>query len=107
MKGIQVKLKWLPYTGTALFPFILIRKKDLPVGDVLINHERIHLQQQLELLLIPFYILYFTSYVFYRLKGLKHNAAYRSICFEKEAYQHEKNMNYLKGRKAFAFMSYL
>jgi len=56
MKGIQVSLKWLPYTGMALFPFILIKKKDLPVGDVLINHERIHLQQQLELLLIPFYI---------------------------------------------------
>ena len=46
-------------SGITLFPFILIKnEKDLQ--DIkLINHETIHIRQQLETLIIFFYFLYF------------------------------------------------
>ena len=83
-----------------IFPFIISREEMTP--EVL-NHEMIHLHQQRELLILPFYILY----VFYYFKGLmahkdKHNA-YFMIPFEQEAYQNENNLDYLKTRKRFAW----
>ncbi|MBK7966723.1 MAG: hypothetical protein IPK10_16640 [Bacteroidetes bacterium] len=104
MNGILIILRRLPASGMALFPFIVLRKKDLPHSPQLLNHERIHLTQQLELLVLPFYIWYFIEYLFFRLKGYTHHAAYRSISFEKEAYQHEDDLNYLSIRRRWAFL---
>ncbi|MBK7683699.1 MAG: hypothetical protein KA347_07610 [Bacteroidia bacterium] len=104
MNGILIILRRLPASGMALFPFIMLRKKDLPHTPQLLNHERIHLMQQLELLVLPFYIWYLIEYLFYRMKGNTHHTAYRSISFEREAYQHEKDLNYLKGRKRWAYL---
>ena len=104
MRGFIITTRYLPYSGITLFPFILLRKKDAPFGEVLLNHERIHLRQQLELLILPFYIWYLCSYLFYRLKGLSHKAAYRAIPFEREAYTHENNHGYLQNRPIWAFL---
>ncbi|MBK9636470.1 MAG: hypothetical protein IPO63_01110 [Bacteroidetes bacterium] len=104
IKGINVITAWLPVAGMALFPFILFKRKDFSLSPSLINHERIHLQQQLELLIFPFYIWYLTEYLFFRMTGKKHQQAYRSISFEKEAYQNENDMNYLKTRKRWAYL---
>ncbi len=104
MRGFIITTRYLPYSGITLFPFILLRKKDAPFGEVLLNHERIHLRQQLELLILPFYIWYLCSYLFHRLKGLSHNTAYRSIPFEREAYAHEKDLDYLPKRRFWAFL---
>jgi hypothetical protein len=90
ISGMKIK-------AIALFPFIIISKSTL-ADSVLLNHERIHLRQQLELLIIPFYIWYIIA--FFR-KG------YLNISFEKEAYLNEKNFNYLKNRKIFAFRHYV
>ncbi len=68
------------------------------------NHERIHLRQQVELLIIPFYLWYVLEYVFYRLKGYSQEKAYRSICFEREAYQFENDLEYLRKRPFAAFL---
>ena len=38
------------------------------------------------------------------MKGKNHQQAYRSISFEKEAYQNENDMNYLKIRKRWAYL---
>ncbi len=81
----------------AFFPFIIVPSTTI-IDDVLINHERIHLRQQLEMLVIPFYIWYLIA--LYR-KG------YNNISFEKEAYANEINLNYLKRRRIFAFIKYL
>ena len=81
----------------AFFPFVFMRSDANP-DNSLRNHERIHLRQQLELLIIPFYIWYLIE--FYK-KG------YMNISFEKEAYANENNMNYLKNRKMFNFRKYL
>ncbi len=81
----------------AFFPFIII-PTTTKINAVLINHERIHLRQQFELLLLPFYIWY--------LIALKRKG-YISISFEREAFKNEKNLKYLKTRRPFAFLNYL
>ncbi len=83
--------------GMAFFPFVIINSQVEPTPE-LINHERIHLRQQIEMLVIPFYIWYLIAY--YR-KG------YMNISFEKEAYANDKNLTYLKKRSIFAFRRYL
>lgn len=91
-------------TAITIWPFIFIRKSEMKKDEVLINHEKIHLRQQLELLILFFYLWYGFEYFFYRLKGFNSKIAYRMIRFEKEAYRNESNLQYLKTRKWFAFL---
>ena len=88
-----------------LWPIIIVRDKKYLDDPILINHEKIHLRQQIELLLVIFYLWYALEYLFYRLKGLDSKSAYRNIRFEKEAYRFEKDLNYLSKRKWFAFLT--
>lgn len=93
MKVIRNKL--IPFKGfkaITLWPFIFVRK-ECSFSNIDLNHENIHGRQQLELLIIPFYIIYIIEWIF---KG------YRKISFEKEAYSNEQNLDYLKNRKHFA-----
>lgn len=92
--------------GVALFPFIILHKdntKHLFYNErmILINHEKIHISQQVELLILPFYLMYIFNYMYNLIKYNNHNSAYMNIIFEKEAYKHETNLNYLKKRKIF------
>ncbi len=66
-----------------------------------INHEKIHLQQQKELLLIGFYLAYIFEYLLNLYVFRNKKKAYRSISFEKEAYKNENNELYCKTRKIF------
>jgi hypothetical protein len=88
-----------------MFPFIIVARKELRNDTVFMNHERIHLRQQLELLIIPFYIWYLLEYLILRFK-YNHQQAYRNIVFEKEAYQKESDLDYLKQRKLWNFTSF-
>lgn len=81
----------------AFYPFIFI-SPETEITEELINHEKIHLRQQIELLVIPFYIWYLIE--------LK-RVGYMNISFEKEAYANENNLNYLKTRKIFNFKKYI
>ena len=90
----------------ALFPFILLQNKGLLNDAVMINHERIHLRQQAELLIIPFYILYLANYLVNIIIYRDHNKAYLNIVFEREAYEKEADMVYLKQRKWFSWARY-
>lgn len=87
------------YRAMALWPFIILKDKDLKKDVVIINHEKIHLAQQIECLVLPFYIIYFSEYLYNRTKGNNHDTAYRNISFEKEAYHNQHDMNYLIQRK--------
>jgi hypothetical protein len=87
--------KELP-AGMAFFPFVIINSQVEPTPE-LINHERIHLRQQIELLVIPFYIWYLIAY--YR-KG------YMQVSFEKEAYDNDHDLTYINKRSIFAFCKY-
>lgn len=96
---------WLRANGMALYPFILVKRKN--PSATLLNHERIHLRQQLELLILPFYVWYVLEYLWHRLRGLKHYTAYRRISFEQEAFKHDQDLRYLRTRKRWAFVRYL
>lgn len=101
---ISKYLVWPSKIAWAFYPFIFIKDKKY-ISDKLINHEKIHLKQQLELLIIPFYILYIFLYII-NLLSLKPNA-YRQIAFEKEAYEKEKHLSYLEIRKPFSWLKYI
>lgn len=102
-----ITLPFLRYNGMAMYPFIFIRKADYKKDAVLVNHECIHHRQQLELLIIPFYVFYLLHYVINLFLFRNHDKAYRGIIFEKEAYANEKNSGYLSQRKRWNFITYL
>lgn len=95
------------YAAIALYPFIVVHSKHLCKNPVLLNHERIHLKQQAELLVLPFYIWYTLEYCLKLIKYKNRRRAYRAISFEREAYKNENNLNYLTARKSYTFLKYL
>ena len=102
---IETKIvEWFGLNGIMLFPFILVKRKPSPR---LLNHERIHFAQCLELLVIPFYIIYVLEYIRHWLWFHNHIDAYKSICFEAEARAFHWNMDYLKRRRSYAWRHYI
>ncbi len=103
---IVVEISFLKnYNGITLYPFLLVKSKALKNDPVFMNHERIHARQQLELLIVFFYLWYLLEYLILRVSK-SHDLAYRSIRFEKEAYCMETELQYLKKRKPYAFLHY-
>lgn len=96
MKAPILIVKKLPAAGMAIFPFILLKSVGLKNDPEIVNHEKIHLRQQLELLIFPFYLFYLLNYLINLLKYKNHDRAYRNISFEREAYDNERDLNYLK-----------
>jgi len=95
------------YIGITLFPFIIVRERVLIEHPVLLNHERIHLRQQAELLILPFYIWYVTEYFIRLLMYKNREKAYKNICFEREAYAYESIADYLKHRSFWNFLKFV
>ena len=95
------------YVGLSLWPFIILKDTELKEDTVLINHERIHLRQQQELLILPFYLFYISEWLIRSLIYFSFYKAYQNISFEREAYYNERNLEYLNTRKAFSFIKYL
>ena len=106
MKYWILTVSFLPAAGMALFPFILLNNRQNKEDRILINHELIHLRQQVELLVIPFYLLYLVSYLFNLAKYKNHHKSYLNIIFEKEAYQMDKDLGYLSKRTFWAWLKY-
>jgi hypothetical protein len=107
MRFPVIYIPFLPIAGMALFPFILVKDLSFIGHKDFINHEKIHLKQQLELLLVGFYILYLIHYFYNLIKFFNHNEAYLNIVFEKEAYAMESELNYLQSRKFWGWLSFL
>lgn len=95
------------FIGITLFPFIFLKERDLKQNTALINHEKIHLKQQLELLIIFFYLFYFFEWMVKLCIYKNRHLAYRNLSFEREAYENENNLQYLKTRTFWAFIKYL
>lgn len=110
-KTLDVLSVFMKIGGIALFPFVILREKYRDSKEdywrtrnlQVINHESIHFQQALELLVIPFYILYvlewFVKLFIYRSK------AYENISFEREAYANDGDLNYLSHRKRYNWIN--
>ncbi|WP_179349637.1 hypothetical protein [Winogradskyella pacifica] len=95
------------YLGITIFPFMFLKTEDLKRNAVLINHEKIHLKQQLELLILPFYVLYTIEFLCRLIQNKKWDLAYRNISFEREAYRHEKDLDYLKSRPLYNVFKFI
>lgn len=111
MKKIVVYNKLIPFKGyvaMAIFPFIFARKEYKPLAERIINHESIHLKQQIELLVLPFFLWYGIEWVVRLIQYKSFKEAYRNISFEREAYDNDKDDRYLEEtRKPFEFLHYL
>jgi len=101
--GIYVRQKYLDWINEGFIGY-----------KVLFNHEKTHWKQQMELLIIPFYLLYFLNWVILLIVHTvrmfftqKRITAYSSICFEREANDHEKDPFYWRDRKRFAWVKYI
>ncbi|MBS1622633.1 MAG: hypothetical protein JST83_01340 [Bacteroidetes bacterium] len=95
---------WLHVSGMALWPFVLIRDREGFTDASLLRHERIHFRQQLELLILPFYLLYVLNYAVNVLRYKNGEKAYREILFECEAYAMDTREDYLKQRRPYAWL---
>ena len=119
---MDIKLKYskiIPFPGyyaITIFNCIYrnVKYRNKPISKITMQHETIHLQQELDfvggnekLYIIGgciFYVLYFLEWLIkliisgFTLGKVK---AYRSISFEIEAFENEKSKNYLENRKRF------
>ena len=95
------------YLGIAIYPFILLKYEFLKGNMVLVNHEKIHLRQQIELLIIPFFVIYGCEFLCRLIYYRKWKLAYKSISFEREAYAKEKDLDYLRSRPSFNFIKFI
>lgn len=94
--------KWIPFKGFKainLFGICFVRKPHkMTPHDY--NHENIHTAQMRELGYIFFYILYFVEWLY---RVVFHTStAYRGISFEREAFEHQYDYDYLEHRERFA-----
>ncbi|MFB9295839.1 hypothetical protein [Persicitalea jodogahamensis] len=104
-KGFVIQVPSLWVTGMALYPFVFVKNKK--PEEKLLHHECIHLQQQLEMGFLLFYIWYFVEYFIRYLHYQDHYRAYRNISFEREAFLHESTPAYLRERRFWAFRAFL
>lgn len=88
------------YLAICLFGLIFSVR---PLNRVEYNHERIHAAQQKELLYIPFFLWYVVEWLILLIRYRDSMRAYRGIRFEKEAYRHQDDLDYLKKRKHFRY----
>ena len=89
--------------AVTLFPFIILSEE---VDEYTMNHELIHFEQQKELCLIGFYILYAYDFVKGMIKYKNKDTAYFMIRFEQEAYNHQNDLGYISDREKQAWKQY-
>lgn len=82
--------------GITLWPFILFKGEPTWID---INHEKIHIEQQKELLIIGFYLWDLIEWAIKR--------SYHNISFEREAFRKDTYSPYLSERKYYSFIKYL
>lgn len=97
--------------GIVLFGIVFLQKQTKNYTDAhlasLLNHERIHVRQWLEMLLIPFLIWYGMEFLIRWGQYRNWQQAYRNISFEREAYAQDRNPDYLSKRRRYAWTAYL
>lgn len=104
---ILKQLKRIGVSGMTLYPIIFLKSKELKHDVRIMNHERIHIRQQIEMLVIPFYIIYLIEYLIGRIKYKSHFEAYLNISFEREAFINDGNLAYLKDRKFWEWTRFI
>ncbi len=102
-----VRSKYLPplrrHAAINLFGVFFVHP-NVAVSRRLVNHERIHTAQMRELGYLPFYVIYLVEWL---VRLMMRGNAYSSISFEREAYKHEADFQYLEKRKHYAWAKYV
>ena len=103
---IVIRNKYLPIRGFAAINIcgILFCRPNTRLTPRLINHERIHTAQLLEMAIVGFYVWYVVEWL---VRLCRRGNAYRQISFEREAYEHQRDLNYLNHRRHYAWRHYL
>lgn len=130
---IIIRNKFIPFPGFKALNFmgILFVRGNAKITDRTLNHESIHSRQIIEVIalslfpltiylhfggkwfigalfsLFSYYIWYVIEWVIHLMMGKGKHEAYRSICFENEAYSNDTNFEYLKNRSLFNFFDYI
>ena len=93
--------------GFAFFFFIVIRYRDAMDKDpYLVNHECIHFRQQLELFFIFFLLIYFFHGLYIGLTRWSWKKIWTEVCFEREAWEMEHDLNYLQNRRWYSSLQW-
>jgi hypothetical protein len=95
------------FRALTIYPFVFLREAKDKDDVVLLHHERIHLHQQKELLWVFFFLWYGLEFMVRWMRLRNKHAAYRAICFEREAYQNEKDLHFLERRPFWNFMCFI
>ena len=101
-----VRTRILPFKGFTAINLLglLFVHPGVYLSDELMNHERIHSAQQREMLFVFFYMAYLAEWL---VRLTMRGNAYRNISFEREAYANQRNLNYLKQRRHYAWRRYM
>lgn len=107
---ITIHNKFIPFKGfisLALWPFIFVRKDMVKVyNDRIERHEKIHGEQQKEMLMIFFLLWYGIEWLIRYAKYRNRITAYKNISFEQEAYDNAHDITYLDERKHYVWLKY-
>jgi hypothetical protein len=95
------------FRGITFYPFVFLVDKNDKLNPRFVNHERIHIRQQIEMLVFPFFIWYGLEFLVRLVQYKNRRTAYYNISFEREAYQNEKDPDYLKQRSFWRFLKFL
>lgn len=128
---IVIKNNFIPfgsYTAMNFFGIIFTKEE---VNEKMLNHEKIHSVQIIEMAIVAaiiitaivyltnssywwillslptYYVWYCIEYMFISVMHDKQVCAYKDISFEEEAYDNDDNVNYLYERKPFAWFKYI
>ena len=102
--------KWIVpkgYKGITLWPYIFVSDKEHLENKRLIAHEKVHLQQQLEMFIVPFYLWYGIEFLVRYIKCRDKKIAYRNLSFEREARMVNQSLYYPENRKLYAWTKHL
>lgn len=104
-----IRNKFIPpkgYKAITILNMVFVRS-GCAMSDKDINHEYIHWWQEKELLIIGFYLLYVLEFLIRLIKYRCWRNAYRSISFERECYENESNLDYIRSRKHYAWIKFI
>lgn len=127
-----IKTKFMRLIGKKYFLFfgLLFTTPKAKITEVDTNHEKIHSRQIYEVMLLAlpaaillwifsnfwlsflfvlssFYLWYVIEWIIRLFQYRDAHLAYRNISFEREAYENDKNLEYLQNRKLVSFIRYL
>ena len=91
---------------------VLFVKKGTEVTPRLLQHEKIHTKQMLEMMIVGFYLVYVIEFIYRYIKQKPNGRsrwrqACRAISFEREAYFNESRPNYFALREPYQWVIYL